>query len=80
LRKNSGALFFGEKGADFGAEAFLAMDVGCADEGLEEGVRLERLGLELGVELAAEEPRVVSEFADFDELAVVGAASDAEAV
>jgi len=37
-----------------------------AYEGGEERVRLEGLGFEFGVELAAEEPRVVRGFDDFD--------------
>src|SRR5436309_1939533 len=36
------------------------------NKGLEQGMRLHRLALELGVELAAEEPWVVRDLADLD--------------
>jgi hypothetical protein len=59
----------GEQGGGFRRQALLAAGVGGFDEGLEERVRFEGPGLEFGVELAAEEPGVAGEFADFDELA-----------
>ena len=52
---------------------------GSAYEGGEERMRLEGLGLEFGVELAAEEPGVIGGFDDFDVIFVGGAAGDAEA-
>ena len=50
-----------------------------AYEGGEERMRLERLGLEFGVELAAEEPGMVGSFDDFDVIFVGRAAGDAQA-
>ena len=52
---------------------------GGADEGGEKRMRLERLGFEFGVELAAEEPGVVWGFDDFDVVFVWGAAGDLKA-
>jgi len=49
-----------------------------AYEGGEEGVRLGGFGFELGVELAAEDPRVVWGFDDFDLVVVGSTAGDAE--
>jgi ABC-type xylose transport system permease subunit len=43
-------------------------------------MRLERLGFELGVKLAAEIPGVVADFADFDIHAVGSLAGEAQAV
>src|ERR1017187_8949842 len=40
--------------------------VGSADERLEQGVRFHRLGLELGMKLAAEIPRAIGDLADLD--------------
>src|ERR1035437_5324234 len=40
--------------------------IGGADKRLEEGMRLHRLGLELGMELAAEIPRMIGDLADLD--------------
>jgi len=74
-------------GAGGWASAATAPDVGRvllefvlergADEGGEERVRLEGLGFEFGVELAAEEPRVVRGFDDFDVVVVGSTAGDA---
>src|SRR5215471_12996177 len=36
----------------------------CADEGAEQRVRLQRLGLELGMELAAQIPGMIGQLAD----------------
>src|SRR5689334_15812882 len=47
-------------------EAFHTLLVRGADECLEERVRLHRLGLEFRMELAAQEPGVVRDFADLD--------------
>jgi len=47
------------------ALTFLLVGEGCADEIAKQRVRFHRLGLELGMKLAAEEPWVV---ADFDNL------------
>ena len=41
-----------------------------AQEALEQRMRLVRLGLELGMELAGEEPGVIAQLDQFDELAV----------
>src|SRR5450759_3070463 len=49
------------------------------DEAREQRVRLQRLGFELGVELAAEIPRMVGEFADLDVGIVGRLAGDLEA-
>src|SRR5882762_9941466 len=49
-----------------------------ADEGKEERMRGQRLGLEFGMELAAEEPGMLRRFDDLDVLAVGRAAGDAE--
>src|SRR5579859_2074460 len=51
---------------------------GGADEGGEERMRLERFGLEFGVELAAEEPGVLGGLDYFDVVFVGGAAGDAQ--
>jgi len=51
-------------------QAPLAVLVRRADEAAEQRMRLQRLGFELGVELAAEEIRVAGQLTDFDELAV----------
>src|SRR5260370_16117967 len=40
--------------------------VGCADEGLEKRMRLHGLGLEFGMKLAAQIPRVAGNLADLD--------------
>jgi len=61
-------------------DSLLAIGVGGRDKGAEERVGLEGLGLELGVELAAEEPGVAGEFANLDIGAIGGFAGDAEAV
>ena len=50
---------------------------GGADEGGEKRMRLERLGFEFGVELAAEEPGVVRGFDNFDVVVVGSATGDA---
>src|SRR5574340_948869 len=60
--------------------ARLPLLIGRADEGPEQRVRFERLGFELGVELAAEEPRVVRDLADLHVHAVRGLAGDAQPV
>ena len=52
---------------------------GRADEGDEQRVRLQRLRLELGMELAAEEPGMVGDLADLDVRAVGRLAGDAQA-
>src|SRR5690348_11760902 len=57
----------------------LAVLVRRADEGLEQGMRLHGLGLELGMELAAEKPRVIGDLADLDVGAVRGLSRDAQA-
>ena len=54
--------------------------VAGGDEVAEERMRLERLGLELGMELAAEEVRMVGDLDDLDVGAVGGRAGDAQAV
>src|SRR6202166_567033 len=60
--------------------AFVALVVdGCANEGGEERMRLERLGFEFGVELAAEEPGVIGSFDNFDVVFVGCAAGYAQA-
>ena len=59
--------------------AFAVLQRG-ADEGFEQGMRLERLGFELGMELAAEIPGMAGELADFDVDAVRGFAGEAQAV
>src|SRR5580700_9767640 len=53
---------------------------GCPDEGAEQRVRLERLGFELGMELAAQVPGMVPDFADFHVNSVGSLAGQAEAV
>src|SRR6202035_3611422 len=45
--------------------AILAILVSCAKEGCKQRMRLKRLGFELWMELAAQEPRMVRDFADF---------------
>ena len=60
-------------------QAQAAVFDGCADEGAKEGMRFERLRFELGVELAAEVPGMISEFADFDVDAVRGLAGELQA-
>src|SRR3989304_1743661 len=55
------------------ATVALPLRIGGADEGLEERVGVERLGLELRVELAAEEPGAGGEFDNFAECALGGA-------
>src|SRR6185369_2224353 len=52
---------------------------GCSDKGGEQRMRFERPGFEFGVELAAEEPRVLGGFDDFDVVFVGGATGDAKA-
>ena len=49
-----------------------------ADKRGKQWMRRERLGFEFGMELAANEPRMVGHFDDFDVDAVGGAAGDAE--
>src|SRR5207249_8832184 len=61
-----------------GAELLSLLLEGSADESGEERVRFERLGFEFRVKLAAEEPRMVRGFDDFDVIFVGRAASDAE--
>src|SRR5581483_4968186 len=53
---------------------------GGGDESGEERMRARRPRLQLGVELAAEEPRMVRELDDLDELAVGREAAQAHAV
>src|SRR4051812_29134455 len=60
-------------------EAAHVLVVGGADEGLEERMRLHRLRLEFGVELAAEEPRVTRDLADLDVGAVGRLTGETEA-
>jgi len=76
----------GVDGAGFGvgvssgyALALMAVFDAGADEGGEQRMRSQGLGLEFGMELAAYEPRVVGGFDDFDVDAVGGASGDAEA-
>ena len=59
--------------------ALVAVFDAGADEGSEKRMRSQRFGFEFGVELAAEEPRVVGSFDDFDVHTVWGASGDAEA-
>src|ERR1019366_9331509 len=47
-----------------GSETALAMRIGGSDEGAEQRMRFHRFGLELGMELAAEEPGMIGDFAD----------------
>ena len=75
--RRGGRLVYG--GGDGGGARFLdPMLQGGADEGGEERMRFEGLGLEFGVELAAQEPRVIGSFDDFDVVFVGGAASDSK--
>ena len=66
---------------DFGCDDGLcnAILVAGGDEVAEERVRLERLGLELGVELAAEEEGMVGDLDDLDVGGVGGGAGEAKA-
>jgi len=50
-----------------------------ADEGGKERMRLEGLGFEFGMELAAEEPGVIGRFNNFDVVFVGSSASDSQA-
>ena len=63
------------------AEAVLSLPILVAggDEVAEERVRLERLGFELGVELAAEEEGVAGDLDDLDVGGVGGGAGEAQA-
>jgi len=74
--RRGGRLIYGGEG---GARFLDAMLQGGADEGGEERMRLEGLGLEFGVELAAQEPRVIGSFDDFDVGSVGRGAGDVEA-
>src|SRR5437763_7704345 len=60
-------------------QAAHVLSVGGADERLEERMRLHRLGFELGMELAAQEPGVVGDLADLDVGAVGGLAGETQA-
>lgn len=60
------------------AEAVVSVFRAGADEGGEERVRGEGLGLELGMELAAHEPRMIGDFDDFDVHAIGSFSGDAE--
>src|SRR5512140_988121 len=62
------------------AEPLLAALIGRADERAEERMRLQRLGFELGVKLAAEEPGMVRDLANLDVDAVGRRARDAQSV
>ena len=53
---------------------------GGADECAEQRMRLERLRFELGMELAAEVPRMIRDLADLDIHAVRGLACEPQAV
>ncbi len=55
-----------------------AVGVAGGDEAAEERMRLKRLGLELGVELAAEEEGVIGQLDDFDVGGVRRGAGDAQ--
>ena len=57
---------------------FFMLD-GGTDEGGEERMRFERLGLEFRMELAAEEPWMIGSFDDLDVVFVGSAAGDAKA-
>ena len=72
-------LGFADGGCGCGALLLELVLEGGADEGREERMRLERLGLEFRMELAAEKPRVIRRFDDFDVIFVGSAAGDAEA-
>src|SRR5579883_2560360 len=60
----------GEQRLLFDREIAQMLAVGRADECLEQRMRLHRLGLEFGMELAAEEPRVLRHLTDLHVLAV----------
>ena len=67
-------------GDEIGGAALVALMVERgADEGGEERMRLEGFGFEFGVELAAQEPRVIGGFDNFDVVFVGSAAGDAQA-
>src|ERR1700733_8672828 len=68
----------GGDGVGWFAEAQVAIFQRGANEGGEQRVRGERLGFEFGVELAADEPRMVGHLDDFDVGAVRRAAGDFE--
>src|SRR5581483_7387898 len=65
-------------GLQDGSHPALAVLVSRANERLEQRMRLHGFGFELGVELAAEEPGVVGDFADLDVGAVGSFAGDAQ--
>src|ERR1039458_9084619 len=67
----TGELGTGEQWLLNGRQAPVALLFRRADKALEQRVRLHGLGFELGVELAAEIPRVVGELADLD-VGIVG--------
>src|ERR1022692_4023930 len=67
----TGELGTGEQWLLNGRQAPVALFFRRADKALEQRVRLHGLGFELGVELAAEIPRVVGELADLD-VGIVG--------
>src|ERR1035437_6144944 len=75
----TGELGMGEQRLLNGRLAPVALLFRRADEALEQRVRLHGLALELGMELAAEIPRMVGEFADFDVGIVGRLAGDLEA-
>src|SRR5258707_4966712 len=62
----TGELVTGEQRLLNGRLASIAVLFGGADEALEQGVWLHGLGLEFGMELAAQIPRMVGELADLD--------------
>src|ERR1039457_5735876 len=62
----TGELGTGEQCLLSGRQAPVALLFRRADKALEQRVRLHGFGFELGVELAAEIPRMVGELADFD--------------
>src|SRR5690348_13270682 len=71
--------FTGRSGCRDRAHALFAIFQGGADEGGEKRMGLERLGLEFGMELAAEEPWVLGRLNDFDVIFVGRAAGDFQA-
>src|SRR5436305_1177322 len=60
-------------------QAAFAVFISCANEGPEQRMRLHRLGFELGMELAAQEPGMIGDFTDFDVGAVGSFTGDAQA-
>src|ERR1035437_7396623 len=75
----TGELGMGEQRLLNGRLAPVALLFRRADEALEQRVRLHGFGFELGMELAAQIPRMVGEFADFDVGIVRRLAGDLEA-